>query len=121
MIEITDQAMQETLAKARPYWVVLLQPGPAYESPAKRTPEKAATVREHGRRNLSLRAGGEIALVGPAAAPGGPFLGLIVFTTGEAETAALMDADPAVAAGIFTYQMAEWFGFPGDGLPEGQD
>lgn len=116
MSAITDDFMKSMLVKARPYTVALLQPGARYAAPAVRNPEVAALVWEHGRRNFELRASGQIALVGPSE-PDAPFVGMAVFTTTLDETRALLDADPAVAAGVFSYQLAPWWSFPGDSLP----
>lgn len=116
MSAITDDIMKAMLGEARPYTVALLQPGPRYAAPAVRSPEVAAIVWEHGRRNFELRAAGQIALVGPSE-PDAPFVGMAVFNTTLEEARSLLDADPAVAAGVFTYQLAPWWSFPGDALP----
>lgn len=82
----------------------------------RRSPEKAAIVWEHGRRNFELRATGQIALVGPMAGPG-EIVGMSVFSTGIDETKALMEADPAIRAGIFVFETRPWISFPGNALP----
>jgi len=116
MVDITDDDMKSRLAQVHAYCLLLLKAGPAYQSPDVRSPEQAAIVREHGRRNMQLQAEGKIALVGPV---GGarPIVGMSVFTVPEAEARAIMAADPAVQAGILTADFATWYGFPGDGLP----
>jgi hypothetical protein len=43
--------------------------------------------------------------------------GVGVFDATVEDTAAIMDADPGVAAGVFTYQVHACRGFPGDALP----
>jgi hypothetical protein len=43
--------------------------------------------------------------------------GIGVFAATVDETAAIMADDPGVAAGVFTYQVHECRGFPGDALP----
>lgn len=116
MQDITDDVMKSMLGKARLYTVALMQPGPRYEPQASRSTEIAALVWEHGRRNFELRAAGQIAMVGPADADG-TFLGMAIFTTDLDETGRLLDTDPAVVAGIFSYQLTAWWSFPGDGLP----
>ena len=78
--------------------------------------EQAKLVWEHGRRNMQLHAEGKMALVGPIAG-GGELVGISVFSISEPEARALMDADPAVQAGLFVCDYVTWFGVPGDGLP----
>jgi hypothetical protein len=42
--------------------------------------------------------------------------GIGVFDATPEDTATLMDADPGVAAGVFTYEVHPCRGFPGDAL-----
>lgn len=116
MIEISDAYMQERIAQARAYPMVLLKAGPNYQPPQSRTPEQAAIVREHGRRNMQMHAEGKMALVGPVFGAL-PLVGICVFTVAADEARAIMEGDPALKAGIFVYEVATWYGFPGDGLP----
>lgn len=116
MPEITDDYMTEQLSRSRVYTAVLLQRGPAYEPQSSRSPEKAALVWSHGRRNFELRSEGTIALVGPGHEDG-PFLGMVIFNLPLDEARASIEKDPAVAAGFFTYQIGPWRSFPGDTLP----
>jgi hypothetical protein len=115
-MEITDDYMKAKVQSGRGYATSLLKKGPAYEPPNARSPEKAAIVWEHVRRNMQLQQAGTKALVGPVMG-GGDIVGITVFTVSEPEARALMDEDPAVKAGIFTYEIVTWFEFPGDGLP----
>jgi uncharacterized protein YciI len=106
---ITDDEMRAALETTREYTLVLLR------STSKRDdPGADAIVWEHGRRNFGLRASGEIAIVGPLS--DGEFAGLYIFATDAARTRELMEADPAVAAGIFTYELQTLHSFPGDAL-----
>lgn len=116
MVEISDDYMRARLQKMRPYTMVLLRKGPAYEDHATRTPEQAQIVWNHGRRNMALNAEGKMALVGPVAGAG-DLVGISVFTVSEAEVRALMEADGGVQAGVFLHDVVTWFGCPGDGLP----
>ena len=111
MAEITDAYMQTMLASSRLYTVVLLGRGPAYG-----TPESLPVIWEHGRRNFQLRDSGELALVGPLT-DGGTFVGICVFTVEQDEARRLMEEDPAIMAGILTFEVHTWKSFPGDGLP----
>ena len=118
MVEITDAYMDARLTTARPYVLVLMKAGPAYQPPDARSAEQAAIVREHGRRNLQFSAEGKMAVVGPVRG-GLPIVGLCIFNCPEAEARAILADDPAVRAGVLTYDLMTMFGFPGDGLPPG--
>ncbi len=115
-MEITDDYIKTKVASGRGYATLLLKKGPAYEPPNARSAEKAAIVWEHVRRNMQLQQAGKKALVGPVTG-GGDIVGITVFTVPEAEARALMEDDPAVKAGIFSFEFVTWFEFPGDGLP----
>lgn len=116
MVEISDEYIRQRLTTARSYVTVFLRKGPNYQPPASRPPEQARIVWEHVRRNMQLQAEGKKALVGPIEG-GGDIVGLTVFVVPEAEARQLMQDDPAVAAGIFAYDVVIWHEFPGDGLP----
>jgi hypothetical protein len=108
---ITDDLMRERLAKAREYTLVLLS------ATAERETEGAdELVWEHGRRNFELREEGRLAIVCPVA-DDSELAGIGIFTGTPEEVAGLMDEDPAVKAGLFTYEVHPVRGFPGDGLP----
>ena len=116
MAEISDAFMDARLKTVRQYTVVLLRKGPAYVPPDRRPPEQAAVVKEHGRRNMSLQAEGKLAIVGPLGG-GDEIVGLCIFSVPEAEARTIMDGDSAVQAAIFTYDVMDFYGFPGDTLP----
>ncbi len=110
MSEITDEYMHEMLKTVKPYTLVLLQ------STSKRDEVGAnEIIWEHGRRNFALRKDGSICLVCPAT-DGGTVAGMYIFRTNVEETKKIMDGDPAVMAGIYTYDMHALLGFPGDSL-----
>ncbi len=116
MVEISDDYMDARLETVRAYTAVLLKKGPAYVPHDTRPPALGAIVREHGRRNMALQAEGKLAIVGPLGG-GGDLVGLYVFTVSPDEVRAIMDGDPAYLARIFTYEVMEFYGFPGDALP----
>jgi hypothetical protein len=111
-VAITDEHMREALQHVRGYSLVLLR------STARRgEPGADAIVWEHGRRNFALREQGVLCIVGPVRGDG-DLAGFGIFDAGLDETRAIMDGDPGVQAGIFTYEIHPCVSFPGDRLPE---
>lgn len=111
MATITDEFMREVLAKARNYTLVLLR-----RTPKRQEPEAGAIIREHARRNLSLRADGVLAVVCPVA-DDSEWAGIGIFDASAEETTRIMQDDPAVKAGVLSYEVHPVFSFPGDSLP----
>lgn len=112
MTTITDDFMREMLGKSREYSLVLLR-----YTPRRREPGADTIVWEHGRRNFQLRAEGLLSIVGPVVG-GTELAGIGIFNADLERTREIMDADPGVQAGLFTYEVHRIRGFPGDGLPE---
>ncbi len=112
MTAITDEYMQQMLAKTKEYHIILLKPGPG----AKDHPDVKKLIWEHGRRNFSLRADGLLSIVCPITAETG-VSGVGIFNASAEETKNIMDGDPAVQAGIFVYEIHPCRSFPGDSLP----
>ena len=112
MTAVTDEYMQQMLAKTKEYHIVLLKPGPGAEG----HPDIKKLIWEHGRRNFSLRADGVLSIVCPITAETG-VSGIGIFNASAEETKHIMDGDPAVKAGIFVYEIHPCRSFPGDSLP----
>jgi hypothetical protein len=107
----TDDEMNALLPAAKAYSVVILTQGPRF------TDDTApAVIWEHGRRNFGLRDDGVLAVVLPVP-DGSDVCGLAVFTGTVEETVKLMNDDPGVQAGVFTFEAHACRGFPGDSLP----
>ena len=111
MQTITDDYMQKMLATTKPYTVVILK-----TTSKRQEPDADKIVREHGRRNFALRAEGLLSIVCPVN-DGSGVSGIGIFNTTVEETKKLMDDDPGVKAGIFTYEVHASRSFPGDSLP----
>jgi hypothetical protein len=110
MSNITDDQMMQMLSTTKEYTMVLLKYGP------NATREDArAIIWEHGRRNFGLREEGKIAIVGPVTAEM-DIVGLYVFNTGVDEAKKIMEEDPGVKGGIFTFTAYPIKSFPGDKL-----
>jgi hypothetical protein len=107
----TDDEMGQLLPTAKAYSLVILTRGPKFG--AETAP---AIVWEHGRRNFGLRDDGVLAVVLPVA-DGSEVCGIGVFAATIDDTTAIMNEDPGVAAGVFTYRVHPCRGFPGDSLP----
>ncbi len=111
MAIITDEYMREMHATTKTYTAVLLKAAAGY-----REPGADKIIWEHGRRNYSLRADGVLAIVCPVA-DDSDLCGVAIFDADAGETARIMDDDPAVQAGVFTYEVHPVRSFPGDCLP----
>lgn len=108
---ITDEYMKEMIAKTKLYTIVILK-----ATQKRNEPEVEKIIWEHGRRNFSLRGEGKL----PIACPindGTEVKGVGIFTTSLEETKIIMDEDPGVKAGIFTYEVHPCRSFPGAMLP----
>jgi hypothetical protein len=109
---ISDEFMRERIGKAQPYTAVLLRKTGMFTHPAADT-----IVWEHGRRNMALEEHGVLAIVLPVNADPGDWAGLAVFNAAPDEVREIMDDDPGVRAGIFSYEVHPVRGFPGACLP----
>jgi hypothetical protein len=108
---ISDEFMTEMMSKSRTYTLMVLK-----ATPALRRPDADPIIWEHGRRNFALRAEGLLAIVCPAP-DDSELAGIGLFNVSEAELERIMDEDPGVKAGIFTYEVHPVRSFPGDRLP----
>jgi hypothetical protein len=108
---ITDEFMRLMLGRSQPYSLVLLKATPSH-----RRPEVDGIIWEHGRRNFALRAEGLLAIVCPVT-DDTDLSGIGVFNATVEETARIMDGDPGVMAGIFTYEVHPVRSLPGDCIP----
>ncbi|MFW0793798.1 hypothetical protein AAFP30_08305 [Gordonia sp. CPCC 205515] len=111
MPEITDEEMQTILQYAQPYSIVILRAGLKYGAP-----EAAQIIWEHGRRNMALRAAGALSVVLPVI-DDSDVCGVGIFDRDLETTRALMNDDPGVQGGVFTFDVHPARGFPGDALP----
>jgi hypothetical protein len=108
---VTDEYMREMLAKATSYTIVFLKHGPKWDDAG-----AGGIVWEHGRRNFELRAAGRLAIVCPIR-DGSEWSGVGIFDGSPEDVAAIMDGDPGVEAGVFTYEVHPTRSFAGDSLP----
>jgi hypothetical protein len=111
MTRVTDEEMAALLATSRDYCLVVLHPTELKNESTR------PIVFEHGRRNMELRRDGKMPII-LRVTTDADIAGLGIFTTNEDETRAIMEEDPAVLAGLFTYDVLPVKGFPGDALPD---
>jgi hypothetical protein len=108
---VSDDQMRQGLASTRSYTIVILHRGPAYDPP-----NTDPTIWEHGRRNFELRAAGLLAVVCPVS-DGSELAGICIFATERAQAERIMRGDPAVQAGVLTFEVHPTRSFAGDRLP----
>lgn len=102
---ISDEEFAAIRATAQPYTVCILKAGPKFEPPdADRTPEVFSIVMEHGRRNAAMHVAGLLPVVSPIA-DGSGVTGVGIFDLNVEDTRRVMDGDPGVQAGLFTYEL----------------
>jgi uncharacterized protein YndB with AHSA1/START domain len=104
---VSDDEMQARLADATDSTVVLLHTTDAFARP-----DVEPIVWEHGRRNFALTDSGLVAAVLPTT-DGSDLAGIYVFGATPDEVTTIMDDDPGVRAGIFTYEVHPVRSFPG--------
>jgi len=108
---VTDDYMRKMLQATKRYTLVIL-----HRTSKRSEPGADKIVWEHGRRNFELRRDGFLCIVGPVVQDGTDVTGVCVFSTDLRQTRRIMNGDPAVKAGIFSYEAHVIEGFPGDAL-----
>lgn len=111
MSGISDEYMREQMTRSRDYTLVLLRQGPQYGCEG-----FERIVWEHGRRNFQLRAEKLLSIVGPVR-DDSELCGIGIFDGSVEQITDVMNADPGVAAGIFTFEVHPMRSFAGDALP----
>ena len=111
MTEISDDYMRQMVATSRDYSIVIMH------ATSKRSESGVdEVVWEHARRNFALRVDGVLAVI-CRVADDSDVRGIGIFDKTVEETRAIMDEDPGMKAGVFTYEVHKGRGFPGDRLP----
>jgi hypothetical protein len=110
MSTITDDYMKQIMTTIKPFTAVILKKGPKYG------PDSLPVIWEHARRNFELREDGKLSIVCPIQDES-DITGIGVFSTDPEETKKIMNGDPGVQAGVFTYEIHATRSFPGDSLP----
>jgi hypothetical protein len=110
MTTITDDFMRKMLSVAKDYCFVILK-----GTPKKNEPGVEKILWEHVRRNFSLRAEGLLSIVCPVTDESA-VRGIGIFNASVDRVRKIMDEDPGVKAGVFTYEIHPCRSFPGDSL-----
>ncbi|ORV98775.1 hypothetical protein [Mycobacterium kyorinense] len=108
MKTFTDDEMNELVPTANSYSLVFLKPGPNCADDI-----APALMWEHGRRNLGLRDAGMLAAAFTVL-DGSEVWAVRAFTGTVDDTIALMNDDPGVAAGVFSFEVHPCRGFAED-------
>ena len=108
---ISDETMRQSMASAHRYTVAILKKGTAYDPP-----RTDGIIWEHGRRNFALRAAGLLSIVCPIREDAA-YAGVGIFNADAEQTEQIMAGDPAVQAGVLTFEIFSTRSFPGDCLP----
>lgn len=111
MAAITDDYMKKMISASKEYTVMILR-----ATSKRREPGVEATVWEHGRRNFELMAAGVLPIVCPVS-DGSDVSGIGIFNAPPDEVRKIIDEDPAVKAGLYSYELHPCRGFPGSALP----
>src|SRR5919201_1227294 len=111
--DISDEYMRESRARTRSYTIAILKKGPGYDPP-----RSDAIIWEHGRRNYALRAAKVLSIVCPIPDKA-ELAGISIFDAELDAVERLMAGDPAVQAGVLTFEVHPAIGFPGDCSSEG--
>ena len=111
MAEITNEYMMDMLTKGKNYTIVILKQTDKFH-------EKGydKTKYEHGKRNFQLREDGIISIVCRINDESN-LSGIAIFNRDPHEVKKIMDGDPGVIAGIFSYEIHLCNSFIGDKLP----
>ena len=107
---ITDETMRARLAGTKIYSLMILKATPKLVRP-----DVDPIIWEHGRRNFALREAGLLNVVCPVG-DGTEVCGIGIFNADPDRVREIMDGDPGVQAGIFSYELHPCRGFPGSAL-----
>ena len=113
---VTDQQFKGALTTMRPYTALVLKATPTFEPPGpSRSPRVSAIILEHAKRNYALYLAKLLCVVCPIA-DGSGVTGISLFDASPEDVDRIMREDPAVKAGLFSYEIHPTRTFP-IGLP----
>src|SRR5215207_6663007 len=106
MQQITDEQMQQMLTTAKAYSFVTLKTVEGVNAEAAQP-----IIWEHAQRNFALRADGILSIVAPVTEER-DIAGIYIFAAGKEKVEEILNENPAVKAGIFTYEIFPIMSFP---------
>jgi hypothetical protein len=114
-VTVTDERIREWIRSAVPYTILILRRTDAFTAAA----DRDKIVWEHARRMIGLHAGGVMPIVCPCRDDRADtdISGVGIFAADPDRTARIMDEDPAVQAGLYTYEVHPCRSVPGSILP----
>ena len=112
MAIITDAQINDWLESAASYTIMILSTTARYTA----APDRREIEWEHARRTISLHADGITPIVCPARSDG-DLAGVGIFAADPDRTARIMDGDPMVQAGLYSYEVHPCRSKPGSVLP----
>jgi hypothetical protein len=102
---VTDEMLVDAIATSTPFTIAILKAGPRFATAGPdRNGEVAAIIWAHGRRNFALHLAGLMPVVCPIVDESG-VAGVAILAADETAVAQLLDADPAIRAGVLTYEL----------------
>jgi hypothetical protein len=114
--QVSLDELRARLGRTQPFTIVILHPGPRFEPPDEhRSEEISGIVMQHGLRNYALHRAGLLPVVCPVA-DGSEVCGIGIFDAPPDDVERIMSADPAVRAGVLTYDVHPTRAFPGSVL-----
>lgn len=114
MTTITDAQIHDWWESTAPYTIMILSNRGRHEA----VPDRKAIIKAHERRMIALHADGVLPIVCPAR-DRGELAGVAIFAADPDQTARIMDEDPGVRAGLYSYQVHPCSSVPGSVLPPG--
>jgi hypothetical protein len=102
---VTDEMLEDLRATSTPFTVSILRAGPRFVMPGPDRNDKVTSIIwAHGKRNTALHLAGFLPVVCPIA-DGSGVAGVGIFAADETAVAEILDADPAIRAGVLTYEL----------------
>jgi hypothetical protein len=109
---VTGGQFKEAVTTMRPYTALVLKATPTFQPPGpSRSPAVSAIIVEHAKRNYALYLAKLLRVVCPIA-DGSGVTGISIFDASPEDVDLIMREDPAVKAGLFSYEIHPTRTFP---------
>ena len=115
--QLSQEEFAASRANTREFTACVLRAGPKVEMPGPDpTVGVTAIIFAHGKRNVAMRKAGLLPIVCPIA-DGSGVTGINIFDPSLDDCRRIMEADPGVQAGVFTYELHPCHSMVGSTLP----